>query len=76
MNLGALNVAIALVLIVISWAIGWEKRIVISVEDGYRRKADVLIQTELATLNKVFVEDNATPNLHAQYIKRAIRSIE
>ena len=54
----------------------WEKRIVISVEDGYRRKADVLIQTELATQNKVFVEANATPDLHAQYIKRAVRSIK
>ena len=54
----------------------WEKRIVISVEDGYRRKADVLIQTELATLNKVFVDANASPDLHAQYIKRAIKSIK
>ena len=54
----------------------WEKRIVISVEDGYKRKADVLIQTELATQNKVFVEDNATPDLHAHYIKRAIKSIK
>lgn len=54
----------------------WEKRIVISVEDGYRRKADVLIQTELATLNKVFVDGNATPDLHSQYIMKAIRRIE
>ena len=54
----------------------WEKRIVISVEDGYRREADVLIQTELATQNKVFVDGRATPDLHAQYIMRAIRSIE
>ena len=53
----------------------WEKRIVISVEDGYRRKADVLIQTELATQNKIFVDANVTPDLHAQYIKRAIKSI-
>lgn len=53
----------------------WEKRIVISIEDGYRRKADVLIQTELATSNKVFVDSNATPDSHAYYIKRAIKSI-
>lgn len=53
----------------------WEKRIVISVEDGYRRVADVLIQTELATLNKVFIETNATPNLHAQYIKKVIKRL-
>lgn len=50
----------------------WEKRIVISVEDGYRRKADVLIQTELATQNKVSVRTNATPELHSRYIMRAI----
>lgn len=53
----------------------WEKRIVISVEDGYRRKADVLIQTELATQNKVFVYTNATPDLHSHYIRRAIINI-
>ena len=27
----------------------WQERIIISVEDGYKRKQDVLIQTELAT---------------------------
>ena len=54
----------------------WEKRIVISVENGYKRQADVLIQTELATQNKIFVDTNATPDLHAQYIKQAIRSIK
>lgn len=54
----------------------WEKRIVISVEDGYKRKADVYIQTELATLNEVFVDGNATPDVHAQYIKQAVKSIK
>lgn len=54
----------------------WDKRILISVEDGYKRKSDVLIQTELATRNKVFVETNATPDLHAQYIKGTIRRIK
>ena len=53
----------------------WEKRIVVSVEDGYSRKTDVLIQTELATQNKVFVDVNATPDLHAQYIRKAILRI-
>lgn len=53
----------------------WEKRIVISVEAGYRRQTDVLIQTELATQNKVFIDTNVTPDLHAQYIKKAIKSI-
>jgi hypothetical protein len=31
----------------------WEHRIIISVEEGYSRKEDVLIQTELACANKV-----------------------
>ena len=53
----------------------WEKRIVISVENGYKRKDDVLIQTQLATQNKIFVDDNATPDIHAQYIKRAVNRI-
>lgn len=53
----------------------WEKRIIISVEDGYRRATDVLIQTELATENKIFIDDTATPDLHAQYIKRAVKRI-
>ena len=33
----------------------WEKRIVISVERGYKRKQDVLIQTDLATNNKLYI---------------------
>ena len=33
----------------------WDHRIVISVEEGYSRKTDVLIQTELACANKVKV---------------------
>ena len=53
----------------------WEKRIVISVEDGYKRKADVLIQAELATGGKIFIDGDATPDSHAYYIKRAVRSI-
>ena len=55
----------------------WEKRIVISVEDGYKRKEDVLIQTELATNNKVFVETvNSSPYIHAQYIKKAFKKLK
>ena len=54
----------------------WEKRIVISCEVDYIRKHDVIVQTLLATQNKVFVEHNATPEMHAYYIKRAIRKIE
>ena len=51
----------------------WEKRIVISCEVDYIRKEDVIIQTLLATQNKVFVEHNATSEMHAYYIKRALK---
>ena len=53
----------------------WEKRIVISVEDGYERVKDVLIQTELATKGRIFIETDATPESHSQYIRSAIRRI-
>ena len=41
----------------------WQDRIVISVEDGYRRKQDVLIQTDLATNSKVFVNTQIEPKI-------------
>lgn len=53
----------------------WENRIVISVEKGYKREADVLIQTRLCA-SKLFVENDATPKIHAQYIRNAIRKIQ
>ena len=53
----------------------WERRIVISVEDGYERVKDVLVQTELATRGKIFVETDANPESHAEYIKGRIRHI-
>lgn len=53
----------------------WEKRIIISVEKGYKREADVLIQTQLCA-SKLFVESDATPNIHAHYIRNAIRKIQ
>ena len=55
----------------------WEKRIIISVEEGYKRKDDVLIQTSLATNDKIFVEVcNTSPYIHAQYIKRAFNRLK
>ena len=39
----------------------WQERIIISVEDGYKRKQDVLIQTELATNNKVNINNCFSP---------------
>lgn len=53
----------------------WEKRIVISIEDGYKRTQDVLIQTHLCTKGRVFVETNANPESHAEYIKGKLRRL-
>lgn len=39
----------------------WQDRIVISVEDDYIRKQDVLVQTELATQNQIFVNTQISP---------------
>ena len=50
----------------------WHKRIHISIEEGYPRAKDVIIQTELCAPS-LFVATNADPKLHADYLKRAIR---
>ena len=42
--------------------------IVVSVEDGYKRKNDVNIQTNLALKRDWFAELNATPKIHAAEI--------
>lgn len=52
----------------------WDKRIVVSIESGYKRKRDVIIQLNLCA-SRLFVESNATPDLHAQYIKNCIRKL-
>lgn len=51
----------------------WQNRIIISVENGYKRTSDVIIQTELCS--KLFVDADATPDIHAQYIRNAVRKI-
>ena len=43
----------------------WEHRIVISIEKGYKREQDVLIQTKLATNNIIKPLPFATPMSHA-----------
>ena len=53
----------------------WQKRIVISVEDGYKRKQDVIIQTGLCA-PIVFVDGDGYPKAHAHYIRNAIRSLK
>ena len=52
----------------------WEKRIIISIEKEYKRKQDVIIQTQLCA-SKIFVESDANPNNHAFYIKNIIRKL-
>lgn len=52
----------------------WEKRIVVSVESGYKRKQDVITQLSLCA-KRLFVESNATPELHAQYIKQCVNGL-
>ena len=55
----------------------WEDRIIISVEDGYRLKQDVLIQTELATNNKIFVNTQVSKDLCMDYhIQNIMRSFK
>lgn len=52
----------------------WQDRIIISVEDGYRRKQDVLIQTCLCA-PALFVSGDADTQSHAYYIKLALRKL-
>ena len=46
----------------------WNHRIIISIEKGYKREQDVIIQTKLATNNNIKPITFATPELHAQAI--------
>lgn len=54
----------------------FKKRIVIGVEDGFSRKADVLIQTLLALNLNAAPVVSTTPKEHAQRIYEAFRGIE
>ena len=57
----------------------WQDRIVISVEDGYKRKQDVLIQTDLATNNKIPINIQVHPQYcledHAENIIKAFKKL-
>lgn len=59
--------------------IDWENRIIISVEDGYVRKEDVIIQTELACGNKLHVNcqlnEDVLREYHAEYIIKAYKRL-
>ena len=57
----------------------WEKRVIITCEEGYKRRDDVLIQTILATKGKVqptFVHEENGAEMHGQYICRAYKIFE
>ena len=57
------------------YPVDWKYRIIISVEDGYKRKEDVLIQTRLACGADLFVNaqisDIINKDYHAEMIARA-----
>lgn len=57
----------------------WQDRIIITVEGGYRRKQDVLIQTELATQNKIVVDTWVNPDMclayHVEKIEAAFKKL-
>lgn len=59
--------------------IDWEKRIIISVEYGYKRKEDVIIQTSLACGNKVLVNvqlnEDVLKTYHSEYIVKAYKRL-
>lgn len=51
----------------------WRDRIIISVESGYSRSNDVVVQTKLATNGLVPVDTNSNPKNHAAAIIYAYR---
>ena len=57
----------------------WQDRIVISVEDDYRRRQDVLIQTGLATQDQIMVNTQISPRVclgdHVDNIERAFKKV-
>ena len=57
----------------------WQERIIITVEGEYRRKHDVLIQTELATQNKIVVDTWVNPDMclayHVENIEKAFKKL-
>ena len=53
----------------------WKYRIIISVEDGYKRASDVIIQTELCA-PKLIIYTAANPSSHAEFIVDNIRRLK
>lgn len=53
----------------------YEHRVIISIESGYKREQDVIIQTQLATKDMIIPILNATPESHAQAIIQAYSNL-
>ena len=55
--------------------IDWKSRIIISIEDGYKRKQDVIIQTGLACGHDLFVQtDSDSESLRQNHAERIIKT--
>jgi hypothetical protein len=52
----------------------WKHRIIVSVEEGYKRTQDVMIQMAYA-MPGVFIDSMATPELHAKRILLALEHL-
>ncbi len=52
----------------------WENRIVVSVEEGYKRADDVRIQMQLCA-PKIFVDCDSSPTQHAYYIRNVVNKL-
>ena len=52
----------------------WYRRIVVSVEEGYKRELDVFAQLGLCAPN-LFIDSFATPGKHASHIHNACRNL-
>lgn len=52
----------------------WKDRIIVSVEDGYRRKNDVIIQLKICAPN-LFVDPNGCTEAHASNIIKAHKKL-
>lgn len=54
----------------------WPNRIIVSVEEGYKRSNDVFIQTSLAAKGIFMHGFRVTPKSHAESIKQAIEYVK
>lgn len=53
----------------------WRNRVVISIEEGYKRSLDVIAQVNLCA-PRLFVDTRATPESHAFIIRNCVRRLK